>query len=653
MAKKKKTNKTARDHQRSPGKSKVNPGISRPWIWLGAILVVGFLIYTPILNGQFLHYDDDLYIKLNPLIQTLSLENIGKLFTTFVGNQYSPVAMTIMAIEVAIFGMNAAPLKFISILLHLGNGVAVYYFVKILFKRLDLALIIAGIFTVHAMNVESVAWLTASMKISTFSLFQLLSLISYTQFVDKRKRKHFYLAMLWFVLSGLCKEQGVVLPVLLLGIDYVRDRALNSKDIWLEKLPFFVLALIISGATLMVADDQQGGNQVFPYSVAMAGVFATYAIIAYFSKLTFPFELSTVYGFPEIDKVPGWYYITPILFIAIVGIAYWAWKKEKKILLFGLFFFFVNVSLSLVAQVLSVRPIIIANRYMYLPMVGYFIFLVPLIMGYLEGRKLNRTFIFGGFALYGIMLAILAYPRARVWYDDFTFMSDAVEKAERWGRENSPIMSFVYTNLGVAYKDRGDNEQARILYRKALKCNPRYEQAYANLANAQMLAGELADAEKNYDMSLSINPENEKALSGRGAVYAQTRRYDLALSDLNKAIEIDPNHKDAYSNRFLTYYQMQRYQDALADIDKLLEFDPSDASAHHDKGVTLSILGRKQDALVAYTEAIRLAPQNGGYLFSRANLNRDLGNRRQAYEDAIRAQQLGYNVDPGFIQSVQ
>ena len=109
----------------------------------------------------------------------------------------------------------------------------------------------------------------------------------------------------------------------------------------------------------------------------------------------------------------------------------------------------------------------------------------------------------------------------------------------------------------------------------------------------------------------------------------------------------------AFSNRFLTYYQMQRYQDALADVNRLIQFDPTDASAHHDKGVTLSILARKQDALLAYTEAIRLAPQNGGYSISIAKLNKDLGNRKQAYEDAIRAQQLGYNVDPGFIQSVQ
>lgn len=626
---------------------------SKERLWLAGILIITLLIYLPILRASFLNYDDDLYITENPLITQLSWEHIKSLFTDFYGNQYSPVAMLIMAIEVKIFGLNAAALKFISILLHLLNVAAVFIFMKRLLGRSEMALIIAGIFAVHTLQVESVAWMAASMKVGTYSLFSVLSLIYYLKFLDGgRHRVNYLFSVGWFLLSCLSKEQAVVLPGLLLAIDYYRGRSLTDGKLWGEKIPFFIIALIIGALTMTVADDMRGTPEALPYSVSERILFASYALSAYILKSVVPAELSTFYAYPLIGQIPGWYYLTLLVPVFMIWYIFRAWKKSHKLILFGAAFFLVNLALTFVSQILSVRDVIMADRYMYLSLIGVFIVILPLLRDWLRSKGAESWFSRTVLA-YGAMLAVMTMVRTGVWKNDVTFMGNAIEQAEKWNKERSPAMAVTYTNLGVARRKEGNTAEAMRLYQQALVCNPRHVLAFSNMGNIQMLNGQLAQAEENYNKALAIDPEHKNSLSGRGAVYAQQGKYDLAIRDLNKAIEIDPNFIDAYSNRSLTYHSLGNYNKALEDLDRLIALEPDNASYHHDRGIILSILNRKEEGIRSIDQAIRLSPSQGEYYLNRSRIYKELGDMPKAIENAIQARNLGVRVDDTYMNSLQ
>ncbi len=204
------------------------------WL-LGLLGIATILVLHQVLGTEFINYDDDVYVTENPLILDFNMADLRGLFSTFYANQYSPVAMTIMGLEIKALGVNSVALKAVSVLLHLLNAWLVFALIKALFERFELALLTAAIFALHPLQVESVAWLAASMKIGTYSAFFLGSLLLYTKYLQSNKRGLYLYSVLLFLLSCFCKEQAVILPLILPFLDQVRtgkliDRKRNTGE---------------------------------------------------------------------------------------------------------------------------------------------------------------------------------------------------------------------------------------------------------------------------------------------------------------------------------------------------------------------------------------------------------------------------------------
>src|SRR4030095_6597299 len=135
--------------------------------------------------------------------------------------------------------------------------VLVFQLIRQLFKRFDYAIITAGLFALNTVQVESVGWLAASMKIGAYSLFFLSSLLAYVRYLKDKSRGWFCLSLFLFLLSCLCKEQAIALPVTLLAIDYVYYRRVIDRRVLLEKAPFFIVSLIFAIVTLSLTGKMQ------------------------------------------------------------------------------------------------------------------------------------------------------------------------------------------------------------------------------------------------------------------------------------------------------------------------------------------------------------------------------------------------------------
>ena len=655
MSQSKKKKQKASQKASRPKSAAASPKVnnSNQWIWIAAILVIGFIAFSPVLQADFINYDDDYYVTDNRMITHFDAAGAKTIFTTFYGNQYSPVAMTILALEIKLFGAEPGPLKFISILLHLANALLVFFFVKKLFSRLDFAVIAAGLFAVHTLQVESVAWMAASMKVSTYALFSLASMLVYLSFLEKRKWGQLILSLVLFILSCMCKEQAVVLPILLVAIDYLKRRNLLSREVILEKLPFFAVSLIFGLATMTVADEMRGTGEALPYSVVERTLFACYALTAYTLKHILPVDLSTYYLYPPVGQTPAVYYLTPLFCLAMLGAFVYAWKKDQRLIVFGLAFFLVNIALTILSQIFSVRDVMMADRYVYLSTIGFFLILASWIAKVVEKRPSNRTFIYGVLILYGLALTALTYQRSGVWKNSITVFTDAIEKGKpKEGRKYSPAIALPFTNRGLAKKNQGDVDGAMADYDLAITANPGHGKAYLNRGNIYFNAGKHQQAIENHNKAIELEPSNQKAYSSRGAAYASLGQYEQALKDFDKAIELDPNFLDALRNRALIRFTVKDYEGALPDLDQVLKLNPKDADVLNFKGQTLQQLKRFPEAEAFINQSIQLAPQNGTYYLTRAYLYRDLGDKARARQDANQAQALGVKVDPGFMSSL-
>jgi tetratricopeptide (TPR) repeat protein len=619
---------------------------------MAGLLVALFLVYSPVLQTDFINYDDDIYITENPLIQNPSAANVQRLFTTYYYNQYSPVAMLLMAAQFKAFGSKVVALKAASILLHLANVLLVFLLVRQLFRRFDYAFITAGLFGLHPLQVESVAWLTASMKIGAFALFSLGALLAYAHYVEKKKASLFWVSLFLFLLACFSKEQAIALAPALLAIDYLRKRPLLSRPVLLEKLPFFLIALAFGIATLFVAEDMQSAQMVVYYNPWERLVFASFAFASYLAKLVLPLNLSAFYTYPLKGAIPFYYYLSLPVAAAVLYGLYYAWKKEQRLVAFGILFFLIHIALTLLSQVLSVREVMMADRYVYLPSIGFFLLLAYGIDRLGSRRPGWRKAAWGALALYGLLLAVLTYQRAPVWKDSITLFTDVIEKGKLEQGKYNPFLALAYNNRGIARKEAGNTQAALEDYNLAIASNTSYAKAYLNRANIAFSAGQYEEALKDYNQSLQLDSTQAQAYSSRGSALASLSRIQQALEDFNRAVALDPNFADAVANRALAHYTLRQFAAALPDIDHYLSLQPGAADMINMKALCLLELGRLPEAEQEFNRAVQLDPSDGALYLNRSIFFSRTGRREQARQDALRAQALGVAVDADYLQSL-
>ncbi len=536
-----------------------------------AILALVAIVMLPVLKTTFLNYDDDIYITENPLITNFDIKG---LFTSIYEGQYSPFAMMIGAIQYKIFGNNPVGFKAISILIHVLNTFLIYLFVVKLTHKEKWAIITALLFGLHPMQIESVAWAIASMKIGTYVLFFLGAAITYLKYLDQNDKKYLIYTGLLFLLSAMSKEQAIALVPTLLLIDYYKGRNLKSASIWMEKVPFFIIGAIFGYVTLSAASGDISKQIIFDFTAIERFLFTLYTFGVYVIKILIPYKLSFFYTYPIQGAVPIYFYILAIIPILVLGVLFKSIKSGNKLLTFGILFFIINVFLTLFSQILAVRDVLMADRYVYLPLMGGFLIFAFFIDKYSEKIPSLQYLVYG---LAGIF-AIMSFMRIGDFENSKTIFADVIEKEQLQDKEN-PFLALPYNNRGIYFKRKKKYKEAEADYKKAIAANPKYASGYLNLANVYFEQKQSQLALANYNKSIELDKTNEKAYSSRAAVFGQLGRLNEAFDDVSKALKIDPNYADALLNRATIYDIRKDYQNAINDCQKYVKLRPGNKNA--------------------------------------------------------------------------
>ncbi len=631
--------------------------------WLYGALVAAVLAFANILNHGFVNFDDDTGILANTLFHQLSLDNIIQIFKTTNLGMYAPISGLLYTI---LYTMGKGdPLIFhaASLLLHLANIILVYKILKLIFPENPTIFgLCTLLFAIHPIQSESIAWV-ASMSTPLYALFYFSAILTYLNFAATQEQKQYWLTLLFFILALLSKSAAVTLPLILIAIDYYQQKSIGVKHI-VGKLPFFIFSFLF-GALTFVTRTNEGhsislGKSDFNFLDRILMIPQT--IFFYFGKLLAPVNLCISYPFVKTDGTwPAFYYVAPLLLVALAYYAYKLYQSEQKEKLFGILLY-----LSAIAVMLPIVTIgnfeLRSDRYNYVAMIGFSIFCIAMLQQFLSNTQQVKV---AGIAV-ALIFAIATFNRNQVWTDSVQLFSDVIKKTEK--------QAFAYYNRGLAYYQGQSFPAAIADFNKTLSIDPEFNEVYAkrgfsyfklndpkalpdfekadqldpnnpdiliNYAKACLLTGDLRKGIEISNKAIKLNEKNPELYFVRAMILSTGKVQDKAIEDYSMAIALNTKYADAYVNRGNIYAVAEQYDSALSDFNAALAVNPNHVRALNNRGNLRSITGDYPGSIADFSKAITLDAKYANAYLGRAKAYEKVGNLNAMQQDIQMAKNLG------------
>ncbi|MCL4216958.1 MAG: tetratricopeptide repeat protein [Candidatus Hydrogenedentes bacterium] len=587
-----------------------------PLLAAAVVFVAAVLFFSPVLTAGFLNWDDPFHLLTNENVQSLSLANLRAIFTTTLEGAYMPVTVLSYAIEYAMAGYSPWIYHATNLLLHAVTSVLVLFLGLRLRLPLMGALIAALVFALHPIHVESVAWIS-DRKGMLSTCFATASLLAYAGFAEERKKQQYTLTGVFLMLALLSKPIAVPIPATYLVIDWLMKRPW-SRRMLLEKAPFLALAGVIAVVTVL-AEGAEGGMELAPNAETPPRLLWFWCVAWYPIKFFLPFKLSPLYVMPP----PGEHYLSaPLLwlspvFIGALLLAAFAASNKTRWPLFGVAFYVLTI--APVARFVPLGAMLVADRYMYLPSLGFCLMLGAGVLA-LRALPLPTKALTAATAVLLILVGAAGFRQAMFWHDSTTLWTRVVDVSTY----PSKNVALAYLNLGTSYHLAGKWNPAIDAYERGLEIEPEdmrlrrargYARAQAHiptifgeenpaqrndpealmkLADSLMVSGAMQDAYDTYEQVLGIEPRHAEAHYRLGIMLSRAGFKDRAREHLAAAVEAAPNHVQALTALGIRELDMGNFEESV----KLLE---RAAAANPDYAPAKEALAKAQGRLSAST----------------------------------------------------
>ncbi len=634
------------------------PGSRRSILWTDGLLLAFLAAFAvfPYLNTlrNLFVYDDTFQVVNNPYLQ--NFHHLKEIFTTpvwsFLGgdyahNYYRP--MMLFGYLLCRQFLGPVPLAFhlVSLVLNLLVVLVLFLVTWRMFNDRTLAFVAAGLFAVHPIHSESVAWIAAITDLE-LALFYLLTFWFFLGLSKVRGRRLIFgeLSMVVsFVLALLAKEPAVTLVVLATLYEHscredCKETSVGIKlsrygPLWLVLLVYLIVRTHFVGGL--------AGRSQFPDMGPDAVIFSALALAGqYVWKLFWPAKLCAFYAFhmstsPFDPRVVGG--AVALMVLAFLFVFFW---NRVRLVSFGLLFFFLNLAPVLNAPWMAAN--VFTERYLYLPSVGF-----CWVLGW-AGTTLWRAARSHSAWWRGIVvvsvLAIAALCTLRIirrnrdWHDDETFYKATLAL--------QPDAYIIHINLAALYLDRDDLKNAEQELREADKVAPDYPLILNNfgLLNLKL---------KRYDAALGYlirsimkNPNEPEPHLYLALVYDQTGKADFAEKEYRTAINLSPLSQRAHAGLGEFYFDHGRLEDAEEQFRESLRVTKT-LRGYWGLGLVCWREGRYAEAEHAFQEAEALVPSSGrahimlGLLYTDTKRNRE----------ALRELQTGLKSEPRDPQALE
>ena len=606
------------------------------------ITVLGVIIYSNSFSGEF-QFDDGVHIVQQNRLNDLSVYSN---FSNWKNINNRPLAYFTLALNRAVSGNSVFGYHLFNLIIHILTSLLVYNFVFLILLQHGIqnvqikgreklaALFVALVFLCHPIQTQAVTYIVQRMT-SMSALFYLASAYFYlrarlSQIKGDSKPKwisYYLLMLLAAIASMLSKQIAVTLPLIYLLMEFFFVR--NKKGERFNRLLLFGLIAIVTAFILLIIGGflpkETEDISHYNYFVTQLRV-----IVKYVQLLVIPISQNLDYDFALSNSIFGMDELFSALVVAALVISIFTLYRKHPLLSFGIAWFF--ISLMVESSIIPIRDVIFEHR-LYLPMFGFAIFIVMLIIELLKKIKQNQIIIF--FSVLIVISGVLTFQRNKVWKSRYSLWYDVVQK--------SPAKARPHLNLGIAYLHMFKPIPAIEQFNSANKIDPKNSQVYYDRAEAYLLTNRTEEAIQDLNQSILLNDKFAEAFDTRGKAKLRLKDFNAAIDDYSKAIEMKPELESAWFNRATAYLFKGEIQNALEDLKRAIELNPNFAAAYNNRGQVLLNLNLFDEAIRDLSKAITLEPRLSNAFNNRAKAYYAL----QRYEPAIVDLTNSLKLNPG------
>ncbi len=546
------------------------------------LAAVTIALYSPVIRHPFVVLDDGDYVTGNLHIQGgLAWSTIRWAFTSTDAFNWHPLTWLSHALDYQLFALHPAGHHLDSVLIHALNAVLLFLLLAWLTKRMGPSLLVAALFALHPLNVESVAWV-AERKNVLSTLFFFLAIAAYAWYAQKPDWRRYLLMAGLFAAGLMAKPMVITLPFVLLLLDYwpldrmplagTGSRPATSKgEPWLgwrlllEKIPLLFLSAASAVITLMAQRPAERTFEEFPLAIRIENAILAYG--RYLWKMLWPARLALNYPYPG-NTLPAWQWISSAL--VLIGVTVLVVIFRRKGYLPVGWFWFLGTLVPVIGLV-QVGGAAMADRYAYIPLIGIFVMIAWGLDDWAEAKAVRTVW-----RVIPPLCVLLAFGLAtsqqiRYWVSDYDLWSHTLAVTER-----NPFAHFALAaallsdpNPAMTPNNRNDlnTEQERMdearwhceealkSYRQLAQQNPaaylpNVASTLNNLGRMDQLQNRMGDARQYFEEALKIYrqlaqqnaaahlPDMATTLTNLGAVDGVQNRMEEGRQHYEDALKI-------------------------------------------------------------------------------------------------------------------
>ena len=606
------------------------------------LITVVVLVYAPVKDYPFINYDDNLYVtEVSQVQQGLGWDSVVWAMTTMEAAFWHPLTWLSHILDYQLFGLNPAGHHLTNLLFHLANVVLFFWVLHRMTGALWPSAMVAALFDLHPLNVESVAWVSQRKTVLS-TMFWLLTLLAYVGYVRKLGWERYLGMMGIFVLGLMAKPMLVTLPCVLLLLDYwpLGRLGKDPKEFWerlpklaAEKLPLFIP---VAAASALAIQAQAQMGSISSWQGLSLGIRVANAVLAYglyLKKMVWPTNLAVFYPHPGSSLEAGPVALAALLLVGLSLGLWWQYRRSPYLVVGWLWYLGTLVPVS---GLIQVGGHAMADRYAYVPLMGLFIILVWGTAELAQTLRLPKAWLLAPGLCLLVTLALLTRVQLGYWQTTRALFEHALAVTSdnpvahnalgiELMEENQlgkavehltqalamdPERADTHNNLGLALSRQGRLEEGIQHYQKALQLRPDSHAAHNNLGLAVLGAGRVDEAIDHFSQALLLNPNYVEAHNNLGTVMLKKGNRAQAFELFRKALELRPGFAQAHYNLGTELLKTADFEGAKVHLLAAVEANPDYLDAYVNLGVLLKREGQVDKAIDAYLKALQLNPNH-------------------------------------------
>jgi tetratricopeptide (TPR) repeat protein len=587
-----------------------------------------FSLYFPALHNPFSNYDDADYVVENANVhQGLILPTLRWALTSTEHANWHPLTWISHAADWQLFGADATGHHLTSLLLHIANVVLLFFFLDRVTRARLRSLAVAALFAVHPLNVESVVWV-AERKNVLCMLFFLLTLFAYSSYARRPTVGRYLLVALGLALGLAAKPMLVTVPFVLLLLDFWPLQRIQGwtqpsltfpapqASLWrlaLEKLPLLAMSAADSAVTMIAQNKGNALRPIARYALPDRVGNAIISYVDYVWKLVWPERLAVFYPHPA-GHLRFWR--VALCAVLLITASVWVWRQRSRrpYLLAGWCWFL--GTLVPVIGLIQVGDQAMANRYVYLPAIGFFIAVVWGLAEPVERVPIRlRSFGVAAAGVALVLLSVLTMRQILTWRSSYDLWTQvlAVDKNNAAAEDvvGSEILMKAM-NQGLPYSD-----EAMVHFQNALRIDPKDGEALLNIGADLQAHGHLPEALQKYQPALQYATDpiiKYRVLTNMASVFEKLGDLGTSRGYYRDALALGVKEDATAFVGFARTFT----DDQIASLNKTLNSHPT-AEGYWKLGQLQESGGYNDDAKASYHHALQLDPNSAA---ARESLNK-------------------------------